>query len=311
MTTNVDICNMALANIGEAPNITAISPPDGSAHADLCALWLPKAREAVLEMHNWTFAARRAVLEPVTVAVSSVSTATNRITTSTTHGLIDNDRVQYTAVTTMPTGLVALTDYYVRYVSTTVIELATAADGDAIDITGAGAGAMTLEKQSDRSSWLYAYAVPTDMLKATAVVPHDVGDEDYPNQLVTAPVSSWGLRPMVTASGGYLAGLTAQQFSPIPFKVELNSGSEPVIYTNCEDADLRYQAYVTDPTQWPPLFQQAVVWQLASWLAGAVKRDNKTSDWCLGRMSMYLSKAAESDSNQATLPMPQSYPWSR
>lgn len=62
MVTAVDICNMALSHIGEVAEVTSISPPDGSAQAALCARFYPIAREAVLQMHSWTFATKRAVL---------------------------------------------------------------------------------------------------------------------------------------------------------------------------------------------------------------------------------------------------------
>lgn len=65
MASEVDICNLALAHLGDEAVVAAISPPDGSAQAAHCARFYPIARDAVLEAHNWRFALRRAALAVV------------------------------------------------------------------------------------------------------------------------------------------------------------------------------------------------------------------------------------------------------
>lgn len=62
MASEVDICNLALGNLGDAANLQSISPPDGSAQADHCARFYPIARDALLEMHHWGFASKRVAL---------------------------------------------------------------------------------------------------------------------------------------------------------------------------------------------------------------------------------------------------------
>ena len=62
VASEVDICNLALANVGESSLVTSISPPDGSIQADHCARFYPIARDALLEMHAWGFATRRIAL---------------------------------------------------------------------------------------------------------------------------------------------------------------------------------------------------------------------------------------------------------
>jgi hypothetical protein len=59
MASEVDICNLALAHIGQARQITAISPPDGSAEAAHCHRFYPMARDIILEAHYWGFATKR------------------------------------------------------------------------------------------------------------------------------------------------------------------------------------------------------------------------------------------------------------
>lgn len=56
MTTVVDICNLALARVGNAAQVTSVSPPDGSGEAQYCLLFYPQAVNMVLERHAWTFA---------------------------------------------------------------------------------------------------------------------------------------------------------------------------------------------------------------------------------------------------------------
>lgn len=62
MASVVDICNLALAHLGDAAAVSSISPSDGSAQADLCARFYPIARDALLEMHAWDFATSRSAL---------------------------------------------------------------------------------------------------------------------------------------------------------------------------------------------------------------------------------------------------------
>lgn len=62
MASAVDICNLALANLGDTATVSSISPPEGSAQAQHCARFYPIARNALLEMASWDFATTRAVL---------------------------------------------------------------------------------------------------------------------------------------------------------------------------------------------------------------------------------------------------------
>lgn len=59
MATAVDICNTALARLGDPATISSIDPPEGSAQADHCARFYPIARDAVLSCHPWRFAVTR------------------------------------------------------------------------------------------------------------------------------------------------------------------------------------------------------------------------------------------------------------
>jgi len=62
MSTEVDICNLALAHLGDTATVASIDPPEGSAQAEHCARFYPIARDTLLEMHPWGFATRRVQL---------------------------------------------------------------------------------------------------------------------------------------------------------------------------------------------------------------------------------------------------------
>jgi hypothetical protein len=65
LATAVDICNLGLSHIGARAQIAAISPPDGSVEAGLCARFYPLVRREMLESHSWSFALKRETLAEV------------------------------------------------------------------------------------------------------------------------------------------------------------------------------------------------------------------------------------------------------
>lgn len=67
-SSEVDICNLALTNIGDKATVTSINPSDGSHQADLCARYYPLARDLLLERHRWDFTIRH--VSPVALSAS-------------------------------------------------------------------------------------------------------------------------------------------------------------------------------------------------------------------------------------------------
>lgn len=59
MTSPIDICNMALAHIGERSDINSIDPPEASVEAQRCAQFYPMTRRTLLALHPWSFATKR------------------------------------------------------------------------------------------------------------------------------------------------------------------------------------------------------------------------------------------------------------
>lgn len=65
MATEVDICNQALRQIGQA-TITSITAPSNQTERD-CAIYFPIARDIVLVATRWDFATKRKALVATTV----------------------------------------------------------------------------------------------------------------------------------------------------------------------------------------------------------------------------------------------------
>jgi len=62
MASAVDIANLSLARLGDDATVSSMDPPEGSAQAAHAARFYPIARDAMLEMHDWGFATKRAQL---------------------------------------------------------------------------------------------------------------------------------------------------------------------------------------------------------------------------------------------------------
>ena len=218
MATEVDICNLALAHLGDDATIASLNPPEGSAQAEKAARFYPIARNTLLEMHTWNFASRR--------------------------------------------GALALTT-------------------------------NTLEQ------WDYAYAAPADMMNPVAVISPTV-QNDYATRM-SAGDTPGGI------TSNYAPTIVAGQYSPQQFAVEGD-----LIYTNQENAMLKYQAFITDPSVFSPLFVITLSWHLSSMLAGPViKGDQGAAEAkrCTQMMVNYLASAKQSDNLHRDISIEHIVPW--
>lgn len=64
MSSEIDICNLALSHLGDDAAVVSIDPPEGSAQAENCARFYPMARDMLLESHAWAHATRTENLTP-------------------------------------------------------------------------------------------------------------------------------------------------------------------------------------------------------------------------------------------------------
>jgi hypothetical protein len=188
-TSEVDICNLALANIGETAKVTSIDPPDGSAQAALCARFYPLARDTLLEMGSWSFALKRKAL---------------------------------------------------------------------------------VETDNPRSEWEYAYEVPADASGILAVMPPDAADDWVVNG----------------------------RLIPQKFVVESDIHGNRILYTNQEEAVIRYNAKIVDTTLFSTLFTIALSWHLSSMLAGPIIKGDvgaAESKRCAQMATAYMMQASSHD----------------
>lgn len=142
---------------------------------------------------------------------------------------------------------------------------------------------------SESSVWEYAYALPGDCLRVLAVIPPDATDD-----ITYLPLDSQQL-PI----GWYVPGAGA--YTSQPFTIELNSSGAQMIYTNLENAIIRYQARVTDTTRFSPMLVNAIAAQLASMIAGPLikGKEGTTASLQWFKVAMqYLEQAKGSDANQ-------------
>lgn len=211
----VAICNLALAHIGQG-GITSLDPEeDESANAALCAQFYPEARDAMLELRNWTFALRR------------------------------------------------------------------------LDLTGKQLA------ESPSSSWDFAYGIPSDLLKALAVLPPGASN-DY---AVAAPQPV----PQADSTGAIVSEPTIAMPVPADYVIEDDGHGSKILLTDQDEAVLRYVARVVDTDQYSGLFRTALSWKLASMLAGPIIKKEQgaaEADRCLQKMAFYLAESATQDAGQ-------------
>jgi len=86
--------------------------------------------------------------------------------------------------------------------------------------------------------WRFAYGMPTLVIKTWLVLPPESADDK----------------------------------DAVPFEVEAQEDGTLVIYTNQEDAVLKYTKLITDTTKYSPGFTSALSYRLAQYLAGPITK---------------------------------------
>lgn len=76
--------------------------------------------------------------------VTFTAVAATDVITATGHTLVDGDKVRVSSTGTLPGGLSASTDYFVRDTSGSTFKLAASSGGAAIDITSTGSGTHSM-----------------------------------------------------------------------------------------------------------------------------------------------------------------------
>ena len=147
--------------------------------------------------------------------------------------------------------------------------------------------------------WAYTYVQPIDAVNLLAVYAQYAPD-DYSEPFPMAYTQSG-----VTNTGQGL-------YTPQPFSSESLNDGTAVIYTNVENAILRYTGIVTDSSKYSPLFCDCLSWLLASYLAGAIiKGDAGAAEAkrCYQMFQVGYTRATVSDANQRRTTIQMSTPW--
>lgn len=212
MASEVDICNLALAYLGDVATVASIDPPSGDAQSAHCARFYPIARDGLLEMHTWGFATTRA--------------------------------------------------------------------------------SLALNATNPASTWKYCYATPSDVINYLAIL-DPLAADDYSVGVQMAGVGPYSAP--VVGMGVY----TPQQYA-----VENDDNGNDIIFTNVQNAVLRYTRVVTDTTKFTPLFVDALAHYMASMLAGPLLKGEVGRQVAAEhlRMAKEVQMAAEgSDANQRNI----------
>lgn len=136
----------------------------------------------------------------------------------------------------------------------------------------------------DATGWAYAYAVPSEAIEIISVL-HPEAPDDY-----SAP----------SYDGNSVIG-TFSMYQPQPFAVEKLAAGDDVIYTNQENAVIRYTKRVTDTTKYPPLVVSALSRLLASYMAGPIYKGDTGMNVAKAQYQMFLvefNAARQADMSQ-------------
>lgn len=224
MASDIDICNLALARLGDEANVSSINPPDQSAQANYCARFYPMSLASILDDHNWGFATKT-----ITLALTTCN----------------------------------------------------------------------------NSLWDYCYEAPSDMINIIAVFDSAaVGDVNYGGVINASGNSSiYGQGSTAT-----FINRSATHGNQQAFSLEVDALGNSLLYTNQASAMLKYVAYVSDTTKFPPSFVDALAWKLASNLAGIIVKGDvgvAASIKCIQAYMAALENAKESDTqNRKVFPAP-------
>jgi hypothetical protein len=126
--------------------------------------------------------------------------------------------------------------------------------------------ALTLNAVNElEGMWAYSYAVPNLCLKPLLVLPPEsVNEEDA---------------------------------RKVTFEVETTQADVDAIYTNQQDAFLKYIKRVTDTARFSPGFVVTVSWLLAHYLAGPIVKKKEVVKWCYDNFLVEYVKATSLDAS--------------
>ena len=156
--TPTNICNLALAKIGDVAQVTSISPPDGSMQAAYCALFYSQALSVLLMRFAWSFALRVVKLNTLTATYSVSGTTLTAVMTG--HGLLSGSLYNF-----------MFSDASNTYDAsgTGTAYLVTVLDVNTFTLTVATGGASSGTLSVSHPQWRNAFAIPADYFNLISV----------------------------------------------------------------------------------------------------------------------------------------------
>lgn len=85
-----------------------------------------------------------------------------------------------------------------------------------------------------------------------------------------------------------------------PYAIESADDGSPILYTNVEDAVLKYTALVQDSNRFSPMFVLALSYDLAALLVGPIPKDAKMKQAMLQAAIAYVREAEAADANASS-----------
>lgn len=164
---------------------------------------------------------------------------------------------------------------------------------------------------NDRTDWSFAYALPTNLARPLEVLPPTA----VPALAPPGEMTPWWRNG--SASGDPFEALDTMivQTPGHRFSVERNVHNELILYTDVDQAVLRYTIRITAQLQVPMQFRIAVARKLAALIAGPLvsgetgARTAMTLE-AIARMDAAAANATDANHQQLN-PMPQRSPWNR
>lgn len=118
---------------------------------------------------------------------------------------------------------------------------------------------------------------------------------------VTNPVDHWGyaygLPNLCIKPRAVLLPESSDDSKEQPFALESDENGDGILYTNVEDAVLKYTTLIEDTNKFTPFFVLTLSYDLAAMLAGPIPKDAKTKKAMLDAAIYYVSLAAAADAN--------------
>ena len=239
MATQVQICNLALAKLGDEAQVTGIAPSDGSMQANYCALFYPQALNVLLSKHAWSFATVTAATSATANFVSGGGSGAAALIVDNATGIAPG---MWASGANLPNGAVVAGVSAATNLVTLSGSFSGAAGGPyAFTFLN---GVNGVNGANNNPLWAYSYNLPADYFKLI-----ELRDQ---------------------ASGASIMGRGPEYDALFSFEPYVRYAIEAgTLYSNDSNLSIVYLSnlYMAE-SNFTPLFTEALAVLLASYLAG-------------------------------------------